>query len=111
VEYQGVLNEEAVMETIRVLVDHSGDQQPAVGCQNPQKRRTRDNVVQGAPEGWTRPECNNRIKERGIKQQPRLGKQNTLNERTLCEALRWTSKPETVKIAIMLSGRLKKMRE
>jgi hypothetical protein len=41
--------EEMEVETIGA----PGDQQPAVGCRNPLKMQTKDNVVHRTPNGWT----------------------------------------------------------
>jgi hypothetical protein len=41
VEHQEVANKEAAVETIVILKDQCGDQQPAVGCHNPCKGRPR----------------------------------------------------------------------
>jgi hypothetical protein len=46
-------NKEASVETIRAMEDRSGDQQLAVGYQNPWKRRIKGHVIQGTPKEWT----------------------------------------------------------
>jgi hypothetical protein len=117
-EPQDVPNEEAAVETIGAQEDRFRDQQPAVEYRNPLKWLTKHNVVPGIPKRRTcekrrraRPERNNRINDRGIKQRLRLGKENALNERTLCEALRRIFELEAVEIEAVLSGRIRKIRE
>jgi hypothetical protein len=86
-EHQEVPDKEAAMETIRALKDWSGDQQPAVEYWNPLKRRTKDSVVQGTPDGptfekrrWTCPGCSNSMRDRGLKEQLHLGSKRKLNK-------------------------------
>jgi hypothetical protein len=52
-ELQEIPNDEAAVQTIRTLKDRSEDLQPAVGYRNPRKKRTKDDVVPGTPEGRT----------------------------------------------------------
>jgi hypothetical protein len=80
--HQEVPNEEAAAEAVGAQEDRSGDQRPTVGYRNPQKRRIKDNVVQGTPRGRMvqkrrrkGPECNNRIIDRGARWQLRLSKE------------------------------------
>jgi hypothetical protein len=61
--------------------------QQAVECRSPLKRRAKDNVVRGNPNGRkfdkirrTLPECNNDIRDRGANQQLLLRKKRTLNK-------------------------------
>jgi hypothetical protein len=43
--------EEMEVETIRSLEYQSEDQQPATGCRNPLKRKSKDDDVYGTPKG------------------------------------------------------------
>jgi hypothetical protein len=52
-----------------------------------QKNRTRDNVARGTLTGWTfgkrrraQPECNNGIRNRGLKERLRVRNKGTLNK-------------------------------
>jgi hypothetical protein len=86
-------------------------QEPAVGHHNPWKRRTKDDVVRGAPKGRTfqkrrrkQPKFNNGIRDRGLKQQLRLGSKENFKE-----ALERTIVFKIVKLAAGSSVRIKKM--
>jgi hypothetical protein len=107
-----VPHEEAAVQTIGALKDRSGDQQPAVECRSPLKRRTRDDVVCGARKGLkfekkqrTRTKCSN-MRDRGARQQLLLWKVRTLNETN-----GQTLKPKVVKLALGFSLRIRKMTE
>jgi hypothetical protein len=62
VEHHEVPNEEAAVETTGTWKGRCEDQGQTVGSQNPLKRQTKDNVVQGAPKG--------RMFEKGSQAQP-----------------------------------------
>jgi hypothetical protein len=75
------------VETIGELEDRSGDQRPAVISRNPQKRRTKDDIVLGTPEGRmfqrkrrTQPKRNNGIRNRGLQEQLRLASKRAFNK-------------------------------
>jgi hypothetical protein len=75
---QKVPNEEAAVEAIGAPKDRSGDQRPALGCKNPLKRRTKDDIVHGNPKGRTfekrpraQPKCNS------VRPDLRLGSKET----------------------------------
>jgi hypothetical protein len=80
-------------------------------CWNPQKRWTRGNFTRGAPEGPTvekkrqrGPECNNGIKNRGLKERLLLG-----SKRALSKIFRHTVELEVAKQIVTTSIRLQKM--
>jgi hypothetical protein len=82
------------VETIGEPEDRSGDQRPAVMSRNPLKRRTKDDVVLGTPEGWmfekrrrTQPKCKNGIRNRGLQEQLRLTSKRAFNK-TVRQTLR-----------------------
>jgi hypothetical protein len=52
-ERQEVHNEEAAVETVGVLEDRPGGQEPAVGYRNPRKRRNKGGVIRGTRKGRT----------------------------------------------------------
>jgi hypothetical protein len=75
-----VPNEEAAVESVGAQEGRSEDQRPAVVCRNPRKRRIRGDFARGEPEGplvekkrRKGPECNSGVRNRGVKQQLRLG--------------------------------------
>jgi hypothetical protein len=66
---QEVPNEEAIVETVRALVDFSGNPQPAVGYRNTWEKQIKDDAVRETPKGWTfekrrrtQPKCSNGIR-------------------------------------------------
>jgi hypothetical protein len=63
------------MKRLQWQLSEHGRTNLATADQNPLKRRTKDNVVQGAPKGQTfgkrhysQPKCNIRMRGRGLKQ-------------------------------------------
>jgi hypothetical protein len=108
---QEVPDDEAAIETIGALNDRSGNQRPAVGCRNPLKMPTKDNVVRGTPKGRTfekrrrrQHKFNNGIIDRGLKQQLRLGGKGSVNE-----TLRQTIVLKVIKLAAGSCIRIPKM--
>jgi hypothetical protein len=66
------------------------------------QRRTKDNVVRGAPKERTRPVFKNGVRDRGARQSILMR-----NERILYEAFRQKIEPEAVRIAVESSIRLR----
>jgi hypothetical protein len=98
--------EEMEVETLRAPEDQSGDQRMAMGYQNAQKQRTKDDVICGTSKRWTfekrcwvQPECNN-----GIKEQLHLGSNRAFNK-----TIRQTLGLEVIKLAACSSVRSPKM--
>jgi hypothetical protein len=82
-----------------------------MGYQNAQKQQTKDNVICGTPKGWTfkkrrwvQPECNNGIKDRGLKEQLHLGTKRVFNK-----TIRLTLGLVDIKLAAGSSIRIPKM--
>jgi hypothetical protein len=96
------------VETVGALEDFSGDQQPAIGCQSPRKRQTKDDVVRGTPKGWTfekrrrtQLKCSDGVRDRDLLC---LGIKENVNK-----ALRQTIELEIIKQVVRSSFRIHKM--
>jgi hypothetical protein len=136
-ERQNVHKEEAAMETIGVLMDQKWDQHLVVQPLRQPKKRTQGDggsrnkltsarrrmtgrAVPERREGrdyrgptvkkrrWKGPECNNGIRNRGLKEKLRLGNKKTLSKRNVNETLRQTIELKVVKLGAGSSVRIRK---
>lgn len=85
-EHQEVPDKEASVETIGTWEDQCYYQQWTMGSRNPRKRWTKNSVVQGILKGWTfgmrrrtQLQCNNTLKNWGLKDQLHLGSKRAFN--------------------------------
>jgi hypothetical protein len=94
-------NEEDPVETTGAPKDWSVDHEPAAGYCNPKERWAKDDVMWGAPKGWTvekrlwtQLKFSNGIRDRGLKQQLLLRSKGNVSE-----TLRQTIVLEVIKLA------------
>jgi hypothetical protein len=87
-EYHQVPNKDAGVENIGVPEDGSGERRPAVGYRIPRKRQANVIVAREAlkkrtlgNKRWMQLKCNDGIRDRGLKQQLRLGSKGDVNDR------------------------------
>jgi hypothetical protein len=121
-EHQEAPKEETAVETIEVFIDQNGDHHLAVRHRRQPKKRTqgdggsRNNLTAAGHRGptvekrrWKGPECNNGIRNRGLKQKLRLGNKKTLSKENAKETLRQTIQLKVVKLGSGSSMRIRKM--